>query len=99
MAVGCTQMVRGVINTPEAIVYASNGKHWDEEKREWMDKPDGAIVTAESAQESQRRVNAVFRKAKGDVDFYELLELTPDATPEQIKRQYYILAKKWHPGQ
>ena len=97
VAIGCTQMVRGVINTPEAIVYASKGKMWDEEKREWVEKPDGAIVTAESQQESQRKVNAVFRKAKGEVDFYELLELQQDASPEQIKRQYCILAKKWHP--
>ena len=30
-------------------------------------------------------------------DFYELLGVPRSASPEQIKRQYYIMARKMHP--
>ena len=30
-------------------------------------------------------------------DLYELLGVPRDASPEQIKRQYFILARKMHP--
>ena len=89
-----------------------------------MDKPDGAIVTADFARTTSKRVAGMFRRAAGDADYYELLQVgvrigpavplclhvppvypyflpfkvTPDATPEQIKKQYYMLARKYHPG-
>lgn len=140
--------------------------HCPQHTRQWIDKPDGAIVTAESARATQNRIAGVLRRAQGDVDYYELLQVwrgraavlceggmptcswnlgacpsapvvtaaaagrggaaaeslacerspgrlshqfccsraplrtqvPPDATPEQIKKQYYLLAKKWHPG-
>jgi hypothetical protein len=31
----------------------------------------------------------------GQDDFYELLGVPRDASPELIKRQYYILARRW----
>mmetsp|Transcript_11892 Transcript_11892/g.25534 ORF Transcript_11892/g.25534 Transcript_11892/m.25534 type:complete len:570 (-) Transcript_11892:2455-4164(-) len=99
VAIGTVQVVRGVVNQPEAIVQAQKGKIWDEERREWIDKPDGAIVTAESAKAAQDRIVKPFRKAAGGVDYYELLQVPRDATPDQIKKQYYILARKWHPDQ
>ena len=36
------------------------------------------------------------RKAAGE-DFYELLGVARDATPEQIKKQYYLRAREHHP--
>jgi curved DNA-binding protein CbpA len=26
------------------------------------------------------------------------MQVAPDAAPEQIKKQYYLLARKYHPG-
>ena len=92
IAVGTVQMVRGIANTPEAVMQANAGKTWDEDTREWMDMPDGAIVTAESARFAQDRVAGMFRRAAGEQDYYELLQVEPTATPEQIKKQYYLLS-------
>ena len=35
--------------------------------------------------------------SKGKTDFYELLGVSRDATPKQIRDGYYRAAKKWHP--
>jgi hypothetical protein len=34
-----------------------------------------------------------------EVNYYALLEVGRDADGATIKRQYYILARKWHPGE
>ena len=36
------------------------------------------------------------RTAAGD-DFYELLGVPRDASPEQVKKQYYLRAREHHP--
>merc|ERR1719230_1669588 len=37
MAAGVTQMTRGVINTPEAVMQVQQGKIWDPELGKWVD--------------------------------------------------------------
>ena len=32
-----------------------------------------------------------------DTELYEALEVAPEATPSEIKRAYFLLARKWHP--
>lgn len=32
-----------------------------------------------------------------DTTLYDVLEVSPDARPEEIRRQYYRLARKYHP--
>eukprot|EP00955_Chlamydomonas_euryale_P072531 361427-Chlamydomonas_euryale.AAC.6 len=56
VAVGTVQMFRGVANTPEALAEAGKGKTWDQEQRQWVETPDGAIVTAESARFAKDQV-------------------------------------------
>ena len=76
VCVGTVQMARGIANQPEAIVQQSKGKVWDEDSREWVDKPDGAIVTVDFARAASQRVAGMFRRAAGDADYYELLEVS-----------------------
>src|SRR5438552_13074199 len=33
----------------------------------------------------------------GSIDFYELLQINPNAEPETIHRVYRLLAQRWHP--
>ncbi|KAL6754017.1 molecular chaperone [Haematococcus lacustris] len=93
-AVGVMQMGRGVVNQVEAINETSKGKIWDQGRREWVDKPDGTLITSDAAAASTR---ALFKKPAPGVDYYKLLQVAPDASPEQIKKAYYIMARKWHP--
>ena len=44
----------------------------------------------------KERAAPAVRPATGD-DYYALLQVPRDASPDQIKKQYYILARKWHP--
>lgn len=47
VAIGATQIVRGVCNTPEAIVETTRGRYWDESKREWVDEQPLPLATEE----------------------------------------------------
>lgn len=101
LGIGVTQVVRGAVNTPEAIREVNKGRLWDQDHREWIDRPTLAMVMDTSANdpirerwEQERRDAGAF----GDVvDYYGLLGVPKTAPTEQIKKQYYILARKLHP--
>ncbi|CAL8463305.1 g2839 [Coccomyxa elongata] len=102
VGVGLTQMVRGVANTPEAIRETQRGKQWDTEARMWVDQPGSALVTDDeifaNVREHWHRSGGGVAGASGQqVDYYALLGVDRDATPEAIKRSYYVLARKYHP--
>lgn len=44
VAVGATQIVRGIANTPESIQQERKGLHWDMQKREWIENPGVALL-------------------------------------------------------
>ena len=44
VAVGATQIVRGVAATPNAIQQERKGMHWDQQTREWIEQPGLAIL-------------------------------------------------------
>ncbi|MEW5319507.1 MAG: hypothetical protein WDW38_010652 [Sanguina aurantia] len=91
VGVGLFQIGRGVVNQSDALVQTSRGKIWDEERRSWVEKPDGSVVL------SDRTTRRFLKRSEAGEDYYELLQVTKDATPEHIKKQYYMLARKWHP--
>lgn len=63
-----------------------------QETHEWEDPP-GTDIQAYDAEAAARQLGIA-----SEVDYYALLEVTRDADAATIKRQYYILARKWHPG-
>ncbi|KXZ52148.1 hypothetical protein GPECTOR_10g777 [Gonium pectorale] len=98
VGVGAVQMVRGVINTPEAVMQASKDMLWDEERRVWVDK--NMIVPLQAQQQKGGRGRAGaggFNRPESGDDYYAILQVPRDATAEAIKKQYYILARKYHP--
>src|SRR5665213_125517 len=56
--------------------------------------PGGA---AEIRRESSRREREPWTKAKSHCDWYAVLEVNPDASPEVIKAAYKVLAMLHHP--
>ncbi len=44
VAVGVTQIVRGVANTPDGIRQKQAGKHWDMATHSWVENPGQAIT-------------------------------------------------------
>ncbi|KAG2485127.1 hypothetical protein HYH03_016114 [Edaphochlamys debaryana] len=96
VGIGLTQAVRGVANTPEAIKQSAQGKIWDEGRREWVEKD--MIVVAEAPRQARGGgPGGPGRAQVVEVDYYAVLEVPRDATPDAIKRQYYVQARKHHP--
>jgi hypothetical protein len=63
-----------------------------QETHEW-DDPPGTDIQAYDPQAAARQLGI-----PTGVDYYAMLEVTADADAATIERQYYILARKWHPG-
>lgn len=107
---GVTQVVRGVKATPNAIIEPRRGKWWndiegkwiltnlDEERKAMADVPeDDDDILGDAKKEADKTPESVTTSKVVDLSYYEALEITPDAEPSKIKRQYYILARKYHP--
>lgn len=134
VAVGAAQLVRGAVNTPEALKQSKGGRVWDEDSRAWIEPP-GLALTVDG--DEQRAARAQWRRQQqrggdGGPDFYELLggllsvkgeccclgrskeqgpyldcsrkyrrprpapsaEVERDASESEIKKQYYLLARR-----
>lgn len=63
-----------------------------QETREWEDPP-GTDIQAYDAEAAAQQLGR-----QQDVDYYAMLEVARDTDAATIKRQYYILARKYHPG-
>lgn len=63
-----------------------------QETHEWEDPP-GTDIQTYDPQAAAHQLGITM-----EVDYYALLEVTREADAATIKRQYYILARKWHPG-
>ncbi|WIA12849.1 hypothetical protein OEZ85_006475 [Tetradesmus obliquus] len=88
---GAVQVGRGIANQSEATQEKKKGRVWNKESRQWEDPP---------GTELQAYDEAAAQQALGvppGVDYYALLEVGRDADAATLKRQYYILARKWHP--
>lgn len=72
-----------------------------QDQREWTDRPTLAMVVNDTSYEPIRERWEQERRDAGAfgevVDYYGLLGVPKTASSEEIKKQYYLLARKLHP--
>ncbi len=94
---------------PQSVVAPSQGKWWNETEGKWIytDLPkefealenvpeDDSDLLGEIEKEIDFRASTAGGTVK-DPFYYDILEVEPKAEPAGIKRQYYVLARKYHP--
>ena len=105
VAVGAYQVGRGMVNSAEAIRASRQGMQWNPTTREWyyyyldqewnevqeeQAKLQGNVGSAtDSHHEAERLVK--------DRQYYDLLNISTNATPGEIKKAYYKEARNCHP--
>ncbi|CAJ1408198.1 unnamed protein product, partial [Effrenium voratum] len=99
---GATQLARGVYNTPEAVQNAYANRRWDAEQGIWVDdfcnlREDVAKAATMETESSDEEPDDRPSRKVADTSFYDILEVKPNATPSEIKKNYYKVALKLHP--
>ncbi|GMH96013.1 hypothetical protein TrST_g11833 [Triparma strigata] len=102
VAVGAYQVGRGVGNTFERMREEKEGKWWDGEERVW--KTFSLEGEKEELEEMQRKFDEMYPESgfkRGgevkDTKYYDVLKVAPTASPGEIKKSYYKLARQKHP--
>mmetsp|Transcript_3942 Transcript_3942/g.7924 ORF Transcript_3942/g.7924 Transcript_3942/m.7924 type:complete len:673 (+) Transcript_3942:115-2133(+) len=105
VCVGAYQVGRGFVNSGEALVNSQKGMIWDEEEREWyfydINKELDRIIAKEDAHKVQgssgSSSSGANEKRVKDRAYYDLLKVSTNATPTELKKAYYKEAKTCHP--
>jgi hypothetical protein len=105
---GVTQIVRGVIAQPEAMMAPRQGKWWNDAISSWVytdlleatvpDSDDDILGDIETDLDNKQGLgNSNNNGQVLDMFYYEALEVDATANDHKIKRQYYLMARKYHP--
>lgn len=102
------QIVRGVANTPSAVVYKAKGKVWNASTRawekDWYSLPEEAaeVLGSPGDPEGQQEASSSSssqkpRRKVADTALYDLLEVSPEATEAEIRKAFYKKSLALHP--
>lgn len=105
---GVTSIVRGIAATPDAMTAPSKGKYWCEATGKWVktDLPKEMAAMPANDDDLLGKLEAEIDQAgkptgaTGQVKdpfYYDVLQVDPKAEQGAIKRQYYKLARQYHP--
>ena len=102
---GVSQIVRGVIAVPESITAPKAGKWWNETEGRWMYTDLTKVDVPENDDDILKDLETELDSKAFDgpsttvVDtyYYEVLSVESNAEEAKIKRQYYKMARMYHP--
>ena len=107
VAVGGFQLLRGITETPTAILDGFLGcQRWNETARAWQEyrlDEDAAHIDAALHQEEERRKSEERtprrqgRRRVQSTEYYDLLGVAPDAAPSALRSAYRSKARQVHP--
>jgi len=98
LAAGVAQMMRGLANTPTAIRARAEDQVWDAVKGEWTDVDLTALRTrCEANLDDEPLEDGTKSGAVLETEFYDLLQVAPTASTQDLKKAYYREARKCHP--
>lgn len=107
---GVSQVAKGVVAMPQAIQaqsFSDKTLWWNESTRSWTNTKletiqdelpdnDSDILNDPNVASSSGDYGGKYRRVKDD-HFYKVLGVQPNASVSTIKKNYYKLARKYHP--
>jgi hypothetical protein len=103
VAVGAYQVGRGVVNSAEAMSASHKGMVWNESTREWyyyyLQQEWEEVQQLQAQRDGKSNSNTTYQDERPvkDRTYYDLLQISTNATQADIKKAYYKEARKCHP--
>ncbi|CAE7278085.1 ATJ10 [Symbiodinium natans] len=102
--VGSGQIVRGVVNTPGAILRTARGEVWNSETRKWEKDwyslpEEAAEVLCQDDEEAcgESRARTGSSRKVHHTELYDILGVRPEASEAEIRRAFYKKSLALHP--